>query len=124
LSGNSPAHRLAADEERVTRGWHGLPDGFNCGPIARFENRSSVGQSPLLFRVREIEGHDVYAERCDRLRERCHEGAVLAGAGTVREDYCSTTSLERSLRPISFVDEAGNGLAAINRNRELIRSFQ
>ena len=73
---NSRARALATS--RRTR--------FDDLAIAGLENGPSIGEFSLLFGVGEVEGDGVDAERGQRVGETDHEGAVLTGAGAVRED--------------------------------------
>jgi hypothetical protein len=50
------------------------------------EHRRPIGRRLLQSFVGKIERDDVDAVGCERLRYAGHEGMMLAGTGTVRED--------------------------------------
>ena len=78
VGGDSTAHRLAAEEQRV---WcaRRLPGKRDDPPKAIFQNRRSVRHSSLLLHVREVERPGVDAGLCKLSRNACDEGMTLAG---------------------------------------------
>ena len=78
LRGDSPAHRLAADEQaRASALGSSSVHRCNHRAVTRLEDRRAIRNASALFRVGKVEGDHVHAEGRDGAGEVDHERAAL-----------------------------------------------
>ena len=118
VRGDATTHGFAANEEKITFLEDVPADVGDDRGVARFERRTTIRHSAVLFDVQEIERDDVDTVCGQRLSEGDHEWASLTRASSVGEDQQSPDPW------FCPVGERRNAGARPEGDGQLVRTFQ
>ena len=130
VRGGTAAHRLAADEQMLSRDWEMLLCCRNRRLIAGNQFRHPIRNITPLLHVEEVECEHVDAAPTQSVRERHHERMPLSRAGAMREHQrgpwrrrrCG--AIERAGRALAtFEFDVNCGRKGINHGAILLNSW-